>query len=125
MDNHTKIASYFMFLCNMFYSKTKNPEIETIISGLRLCIMNGNCEVAIQPAIPEILAFANKQKDLLVARDIKAFNAPTPTAVKDKKIFEQVVEQSKETYTQLDESEKKKFWTKVNNIVACAIKCAI
>ncbi len=125
MDNHTKIATHFMFLCNMFYAKTKNPEIETIISGLRLCIMNGNCEVAIQPAISEIITFANKQKDLLVARDIKAFDAPTPTVVKDKKIFEQVVEQSKKTFEQLDSTEKNKFWIKVNNIIACAIKCAI
>lgn len=125
MDNYTKIVTNLMHICNIFYKKTKNPHLETMISALRLCVMNGTCETAISGSLNEILHFADKQKQLLLAHDVAAFDIDLPSNIKKPECFNEVVLETKVTYSKLDDNEKKIFWKKITNIIAIAIKCSI
>lgn len=125
MNLHTKAAGYMLQLCNMFYEKNKDPNVETAISSLRLVIMNGDCELTLGPLYPEILKFANNQRELLLKRDIGAFEyVPIPSrnlmGNNDKQIFINIIEQSKKIYAELPD--KNIFWEKINGLIAVVIK---
>ena len=128
MNNHTKAATYLLQLCNMFYEKTKDTDVETAISSLRLLIMNGECEMAFKDLYVEILKFASKQKELIHAKDVKAFDyeyTMLPNHQDKKEIFARISDQAKKMYHTLTETERNLFWTRINNLIAVVVKISL
>ena len=113
-----KIAMSMIKICTIYYKKTGDIKADDAISKLRLMVNTGNTREALAPVLPEILKFANLRKDLLLKKDIFAFDG-YKINIPD---YEILIESAKKVYEISNEEEKKIFWRSINNIISYTSK---
>jgi len=120
------IAKILLILSDMLYSKKRLEELETARAKLKIIIMNGGAEKAIQPIIPHIIKFANVKKKEILTKNITAFNYKPVVENNDyNDLFNKIPQLAGEYLNLFNIEEQEAFWKQINALIAKAVKIAI